>query len=265
MMRTGASMCEVCNPRAEPKIPSDDGVTFAKIWWASADGDHPPQWKILRGRPDGNIEYEVTETPPPAEGHVDASDTIAWLTAVTLAGTADWAFLAKVWQPEHCTMIETLARALDRMAVSLSSAARIVVRMAGVPPVIASVVVGVVRQLAAHEDLLPVAVLARSLREVGTTACAGTASIASCRSARQLLGSRPQQPTDRVIEMLGVQPAIAVLTGIATTRQSIEQASPPAVGASRASVPRSARGLAAIRAVLPRQDPPATRVTFGQR
>jgi len=149
----------------------------------------------------------------------------------------------------------------------IAPSGRIVIRLAGLPTTIAPMLAEVVEKSLAHDELLPIAALGRSLRALGALTCASTAGIASCLSARHLLGTIPIYPNPQVAELMGVERSIAALISTiaglpAGLREAPTPAPEPPVPATQPEAPIS--GLRGIRKTLPQLGAaPGRPATFG--
>jgi hypothetical protein len=221
VIRTGEKTCPECAPTS-----TEAKSAFVKAWWISTD-DRPPQWQVLRDKGDGNIDYVPVGAPnvDPGPGGVDPA---AWREFARKLGDPDFTLLKQRWRPEHCAAIGELATALDVMWSLVGSSGRIVVRLTGLSSIVVAAVTQAAATMASASDtVLPIAALGHSLRALGTLACASTADIASCLSARQLFGRLPAVPEPRIAKILGAPSAIDTLTRMIAALPVSEMTTPP--------------------------------------
>ncbi len=217
--------CGGCNPGAEPVIGASpgggDGLDrIVKVWWASSN-DTGSRWRVLDlNRVEGTASYGPDEVPEKVQDQARArAVNTAWsqrLAGMLSAqfGNESWQAVDQAWQPGHCGIFAALATIIDQVwgqvVPSAVDGTRVVVRLVGLPPVVAALLpVAVTRSLNSGE--FQFTQIADVLRALGPTVCVGTGYTAICDAVRRELGDLSTVPTAEALDRLSAAKIIHAL------------------------------------------------------
>ncbi|GAA3438285.1 hypothetical protein [Kutzneria kofuensis] len=261
VIRTGEKTCPECAPTSVARS-AEAKSAFVKASWVVTD-DRQPQWQVWRDKGDGDVDY-VPVGPPDVDPEPGGVDPAAWRDFARDLGDTDFKLLKQRWRPDHCAAIDELAAALDVMWSLVGSSGRIVVRLAGLSSTVVAAVTQAVTAASASDALLPIATLGRSLRALGTLACASTADIASCLSARRLFGTLPATPEPGIAEVLAGPYMVDALTRMIAALPVSEMAPPPVLPAGKMPTEPLSQPAETLRMIeVGTSGPPAGPAVFG--
>jgi hypothetical protein len=213
--------CDSCNPAGVPADaqpqPEDLSVLEVEhtthVWWAgSSEGDS--RWRLMHEwieddgvRETQDVRPEPTMPDQPADPADKSWQVVLEPTLADIFGP-DWEPVGEAWQPAHCRIFDALAAILDgfwtRIVAAVQGATRVVIRLTGLPPVVAALLPEVTLRALPSTVLKTGSVteVARLYRDVGPLICAATGHVTRCPEVRRRLGQVESVPTETALEAL---------------------------------------------------------------
>ncbi|WP_155546525.1 hypothetical protein [Amycolatopsis camponoti] len=275
--------CETCVPRSKKRVARTDTVprtaTTLHVWWAPHP-DGSGQWHVLRQRfIDEEVQQPAVPRPDATEAQEPTSDRLdiagehpqvsselvlseGWQDplrqdASEIFGKRDWLAIALVWGAVDCRMLGAFAVLLESFwletVVGSDGSARMIVRLTGLPPLVAVLVPEAALRWANSDQpmALPVSGMVAVYATLGPLLCASTGHRPECTDLERLLGDasklpeapRTPRPTALRLALAGRsgRPAIADLLAAYPVREHAPgQAEQPPPGHLLLSPPQAA-------------------------
>ena len=220
--------CAACAPDATNRRSArgEDRVAepaVVRAWWSYGNAGEQ-RWKaVLQSHRVEEVQRTRTFDRERAEPAAESEPTVAvWRQVLTEAidqAFADetWLVLSEVWQAGYCGIVEGLGTVVEafwnEVVVESEGAARIVIRLTGLPPATAlllrEVVFGPQGTAEADGSMIKLAALCR---DFGALLCASGGNVTGCPEVRHRLGTVAELPTPESFEALGGPRVVRALT-----------------------------------------------------
>jgi hypothetical protein len=265
--------CEECNPGPGNNSSGERRSTI-RVWWDAPNGQ-APGW-VAAGLP-GEAPAGPAPVPAPAPAGRQAATDQAWLEVAGSVPScfepAEWPAVAAAWRPEYCAVFGSVGALVRRFWAAVRGAAggQLMIRMAGVPALVAALLPELLARSFASESGQYSHELDVLLRKLGVLLCAGTGQASTCGSLHEELGRAPSALDRRLLErpdyrrVLGKIDGGPTLTSVAgLLGQPVAVSGPPGPPPPRREAPPEPANVieVAIGNLRPIEPPPAP-VVFG--